>query len=172
MQHSRGEESATKRGEVIAFTGKALATAALNTIAVGVHAQTGLWACHMHRPALAYRYLATSREIAAVSGDRSLRARSLGALSYLFSSAPRGGQGGNPQHCLELLDEALGLAHHADPFTRGWLFTWRADQYATIGNLDSAQADVEACATVSTHAGQLCPAVRDLDDQLRLLSIS
>jgi hypothetical protein len=117
--------------------------AALNTIAVGVHAQAGLWACHMHRPTLAYRYLATSREVAAASGDRSLQACSLGALSYLFSSAPRGGQGGNPQHCLELLDEALDLAHHADPFTRGWLSIWRADQHATLKNLDEARADIE-----------------------------
>lgn len=118
--------------------------AALNTIAVGAHAQAGLWACHMHRSSLAYRYLATSRAVAAASGDRSLLARSLGALSYLFSSAPRGGQGGNPQHCLELLDEALDLAHHADPFTRGWLFTWRADQHTTLGNLSAARADLEA----------------------------
>ncbi|MGH3721957.1 MAG: hypothetical protein ACRDRI_24560 [Pseudonocardiaceae bacterium] len=118
--------------------------AALNTIAVGAHAQAGLWACHMRRPSLAYRYLATSREVAAVTGDRSLRARSLGALSYLFSSAPRGGQGGNPQHCLELLDEALELACHADPFTRGWLSTWRADQYTTLGDLSAARADLEA----------------------------
>ncbi|MDQ3760200.1 MAG: hypothetical protein M3460_00410 [Actinomycetota bacterium] len=118
--------------------------AALNTIAVGAHAQAGLWACHLHKPALAYRYLATGREVAAASGDRSLHARSLGALSYLFSSAPRGGQGGNPQHCLELLDEALDLARHADPFTRGWLATWRADQHATLGNLDAARADLHA----------------------------
>ncbi len=117
--------------------------ATLNTIAVGVHAQAGLWACHMHRPALAYRYLATSREVAAASGDRSLQARSLGALSYLFSSAPRGGQGGNPRHCLKLLDEALDLAHHAEPFTRGWLSIWRADQHATLGNMDAARADLE-----------------------------
>jgi hypothetical protein len=117
--------------------------AALVTVVVGVHAQAGLWACHLHRPSLAYRYLATSREVAAASSDRSLRARSLGALSYLFSSAPRGGQGGNPQHCLALLDEALELAHHADPFTRGWLLTWRADQHATLGNLSAARADVE-----------------------------
>jgi hypothetical protein len=117
--------------------------AALNTITVGVHAQAGLWACHMNRPTLAYRYLATSREVAAASGDRSLHARSLGALSYLYSSAPRGGCGGNPQHCLELLDEALDLARHADPFTRGWLSTWRADQHATLGNLGAAWTDIE-----------------------------
>ncbi|MGH3903863.1 MAG: hypothetical protein ACRDTE_06705, partial [Pseudonocardiaceae bacterium] len=118
--------------------------AALDVIVVGVHAQAGLWACHMHRPSVAYRYLATSREVAAASGDPALRARSLGALSYLFSSAPRGGEGGNPQHCLELLDEALYLARQADPFTRGWLHTWRADQHATLGNLSAARADLEA----------------------------
>jgi hypothetical protein len=104
--------------------------AALNPITVGVHAQAGLWACHMNQPSLAYRYLATSREVTAASGDRPLLARSLGALSYLFSSAPRGGHGGNPQHCLALLNEALDLARHSDPFTRGWLSTWRADQHA------------------------------------------
>ncbi|MGH3838331.1 MAG: helix-turn-helix domain-containing protein, partial [Pseudonocardiaceae bacterium] len=118
--------------------------AALNTIVVGVHAQAGLWACHMHRSSVAYRYLATSREVAAATGDPSLQARSLGALSYLFSSAPRGGRGGNPQRCLDLLDEALSLARQADPFTRGWLFTWRADQHATLGNLAAARADLEA----------------------------
>jgi len=89
--------------------------ALLSTIVVGVHAQAGLWACHMNRSALAYRYLATGREVAAASGDRSLLARALGALSYLFSSAPRGGQGGNPQHCLQLLDEAIGLARYPIP---------------------------------------------------------
>lgn len=117
--------------------------AALNTIVVGVHAQAGLWACHMHRPSVAYRYLATSREVAAATGDPPLHARALAALSYLFSSAPRGGRGGNPQHCLDLLDEALSLARRADPFTRGWLSTWRADQHATLGNLAAAQADVD-----------------------------
>jgi len=55
--------------------------AALNTIAVGAHAQAGLWACHMHRPSPAYRHLATSRAVAAASDDRPLLARSLGALS-------------------------------------------------------------------------------------------
>ncbi|MGH4022832.1 MAG: helix-turn-helix domain-containing protein, partial [Pseudonocardiaceae bacterium] len=105
--------------------------AVLNAIVVGVHAQVGLWACHMHRSSLAYRYLATGCEVAAAAHDRPLRARALGALSYLFSSAPRGGQGGNPRRSLELLDEALDLAVHADPFTRGWLATWRADQHAT-----------------------------------------
>jgi hypothetical protein len=117
--------------------------AALNTVVVGVHAQAGLWACHMHRPSVAYRYLATSREVAAAAGDPNLHARARGALSYLFSSAPRGGRGGNPQHCVNLLDEALSLARRADPFTRGWLSTWRADQHATLGNLAAAQADVE-----------------------------
>jgi transcriptional regulator with XRE-family HTH domain len=125
---------------------------ALNTVVVGVHAQAGLWACHMNRPSVAYRYLATSREVAAATGDPSLHARALGALSYLFSSAPRGGRGGNPQHCLNLLNGAISLARQADPFTRGWLFTWRADQHATLGNLAAAQADVavadaELCAT-------------------------
>lgn len=131
--------------------------AALNAIVVGVHAQAGLWACHMHRSSVAYRYLAISREVAAATGDPSLHARALGALSYLFSSAPRGGRGGNPQHCLDLLDEALSLAHRADPFTRGWLSTWRADQHATLGNLTAAQADVEAADAElsSTDSGQL-----------------
>jgi len=130
---------------------------ALSTVVVGVHSQAGLWACHMHRPSLACRYLATSREIAAATGDPLLHARSIGALSYLFSSAPRGGQGGNPQHCLELLDEALDLARQADPFTRGWLSTWRADQHATLGNLTAAQVDIDAAETElgSTNSGQL-----------------
>lgn len=131
--------------------------ATLNTVVVGVLAQAGLWACHMHRPSVAYRYLATSREVAAATGDLSLHARSLGALSYLFSSAPRGGRGGNPQHCLSLLDEALSLACRADPFTRGWLSTWRADQHATLGNLASAQVDVEVADAElgATDSGQL-----------------
>jgi len=130
---------------------------ALNAIVVGVHAQVGLWACHMHRSSLAYRYLATGCEVAAAAHDRLLRARALGALSYLFSSAPRGGQGGNPRRCLELLDEALDLAVHADPFTRGWLATWRADQHATLGDLSAAQVDVEAAdlGLGSANGGQL-----------------
>jgi hypothetical protein len=67
----------------------------------------------------------------------------LGALSYLYSSAPRGGHGGNPRRALALLDDALDMAHTADPFTRGWLATWRADQHATLGALAEAQADVD-----------------------------
>lgn len=131
--------------------------AGLSTIAVGVHAQAGLWACHLNRSGLAYRYLATGREVAAANGDRLLLACSLGALSYLFSSAPRGGQGGNPQHCLALLDEAIDLARHSDSFTRGWLSTWRADQHATLGNHRAAWADIEIAdvGLDSTHGGQL-----------------
>jgi hypothetical protein len=117
--------------------------AELVTVAVGVHAQVGLWACHMHRGSLAYRYLATAAEIAATVDDRPLRARTLGALSYLYSSAPRGGNGGQPRRALVLLDEALDLAEHADTFTQGWLATWRADQHATLGNLVPAHRDVE-----------------------------
>jgi transcriptional regulator with XRE-family HTH domain len=116
----------------------------LGAVAAGVHAQVGLWACHMHRPHLAYRYLSTARELARAAGDRGLRARTLGALSYLFSSAPRGGTGGRPDYALNLLDQALDLADTSDAFTKGWLATWRADQYATLGNLDAARADVDA----------------------------
>lgn len=128
--------------------------AALDTVTVGVHAQAGLWACHLNRPALAYRYLATGREVAAASGDRSLLARALGALSYLFSSAPRGGQGGNPRYCLELLDQAIELARHSDSFTRGWLSTWRADQHATLRNLAAARADLEVAERDLSRADQ------------------
>lgn len=109
---------------------------------VSVHAQVGLWACHADRPALASRYLATACEIAA-TGEPTLHARALGALSYLYSSAPRGGHGGNPQRALRLLDEALDITRRADPFTRGWLATWRADQHATLGHRDAARADID-----------------------------
>jgi transcriptional regulator with XRE-family HTH domain len=118
--------------------------AALNVFVVGIHAQVGLWACHMHRPSLAYRYLATACEVATGTHDRPLRARALGAFSYLFSSAPRGGYGGNSHRALELLDKALDLASRADGFTRGWLSTWRADQHATLGALTPARADIDA----------------------------
>jgi transcriptional regulator with XRE-family HTH domain len=118
--------------------------AKLGAVAAGVHAQVGLWACHMHRPHLAYRYLSTACELATGIGDRGLQARTRGALSYLFSSAPRGGTGGRPDRALSLLDQALDLAQDSDSFTKGWLATWRADQYATLGNLDAARADVDA----------------------------
>jgi DNA-binding XRE family transcriptional regulator len=116
----------------------------LVSLAVGVHAQVGLWACHLHRSPLAYPYLATAREIAATVNDRPLQARAQGALSYLYSSAPRGGQGGQPKRALALLDGALKLAVKADPFTRGWLAIWRADQHVTLGNLAAARADMAA----------------------------
>jgi transcriptional regulator with XRE-family HTH domain len=103
----------------------------LNVVAVGVHAQTGLWACHAGRWASAYRHLATACDIAATASQPSLHAQALGAFSYLFSSAPRGGQGGDPGRALALLDQALDQAVGADGFTRGWLSTWRADQHAT-----------------------------------------
>ncbi len=116
----------------------------LNVVVVGVHAQTGLWACHAGRWASAYRHLATACDIAAAASHPSLHAQALGAFSYLFSSAPRGGQGGEPARALALLDQALDQAASADGFTRGWLATWRADQHATLGNVRAALADVEA----------------------------
>lgn len=112
-------------------------------LVAGVNAQVGLWACHIGRWPLAYRSLATACDVAAGGSDRALRARSLGALSYLFSSAPRGGHGGDPARALSLLNEALELAAGADGFTRGWLATWRADQHATLGNLETARADID-----------------------------
>jgi transcriptional regulator with XRE-family HTH domain len=118
--------------------------AELGGIVAGVHAQIGLWACHLHRPAMAYRYLATACYVAEETRELALRARTLGAFSYLFSSAPRGGHGGDPRRAVILLTKALALASRADGFTVGWLATWRADQYATLGDLDAAQRDVEA----------------------------
>lgn len=115
----------------------------LGTMAAGVHAQIGLWSCHMHQPAMAYRYLSTACHIAEGLADFALQARTLGAFSYLFSSAPRGGHGGDPHRAISLLDRALLLASRADGFTRGWLATWRADQHATLGNVETAQRDVE-----------------------------
>ncbi|MQA25075.1 MAG: helix-turn-helix domain-containing protein [Micromonosporaceae bacterium] len=115
----------------------------LAAIAVGVHCQVGLWACHMHKPAVAYRHLATACDLAASTRDPALHARALGAFSYLFSSAPRGGTGGQPRRALALLDAALTRAERSDDFTKGWLATWRADQHATLGNLRAAAADIE-----------------------------
>ncbi len=118
--------------------------ARLTVVVVGVHAQTGLWACHAGRWASAYRQLATACDVAAAAHHPALHAQALGAFSYLFSSAPRGGRGGDPSRALALLDQALGQAAGADGFTRGWLATWRADQHATIGDVRAALADVEA----------------------------
>jgi transcriptional regulator with XRE-family HTH domain len=115
----------------------------LGGIVAGIHAQIGLWACHMHRPAMAYRYLATACQIADGTPDRALQARTLGAFSYYFSSAPRGGHGGDARRAVSLLTQALALAGRADAFTVGWLATWRADQHATLGNLNAAQRDIE-----------------------------
>lgn len=115
----------------------------LHVVAVGVHAQTGLWACHASRWAEAYRYLATACDLAACADNPPLHAQALGAFSYLFSSAPRGGRGGDPDRALELLDQAFDQAAGADAFTRGWLATWRADQHATLGDVGAALADAE-----------------------------
>ncbi|MGH8886231.1 MAG: helix-turn-helix domain-containing protein [Egibacteraceae bacterium] len=121
--------------------------ARLYVVAVGVHAQTGLWACHASRWTDAYRHLATACDLAACAGNPPLRAQALGAFSYLFSSAPRGGRGGDPDRALELLDQALDQAADADSFTRGWLATWRADQHATLGDVGAALADAETAHT-------------------------
>jgi DNA-binding XRE family transcriptional regulator len=114
---------------------------------VGLHCQVGLWACHAHRLPLARRYLAAACDLAAAA-DPPVRARALGALSYLHSSAPYGGVGGNPGRALDLLNHALSLAAEADAFTRGWLATWRADQHAALGDIAAAQADVELATTL------------------------
>jgi hypothetical protein len=45
-----------------------------------------------------------------------------------------------------MLNKALILAERADGFTKGWLATWRADQYATSGKLDNAWADIDLSA--------------------------
>lgn len=115
----------------------------LSGIVAGIHAQIGLWACHLHRPAVAYRYLATACQVADGTSDPTLQACTLGALSYLFSSAPRGGDGGDAQRALSLLTKAMALIGRADGFTVGWLATWRADQYATLGDLDAARRDID-----------------------------
>ncbi|MFL6072488.1 MAG: hypothetical protein ACJ73S_03730 [Mycobacteriales bacterium] len=115
----------------------------INAISVDVHAQIGLWACHMHQSALAHRYLSSACEIAAEGADQLRYACALGALSYLYSSAPRGGYGGRPRRALALLDKALDIAGRRDDFTCGWLATWRADQHATLGDLTQARRDVE-----------------------------
>ncbi|WP_034271161.1 helix-turn-helix domain-containing protein [Haloechinothrix halophila] len=115
----------------------------LAAIVTGVHAQIGLWACHLHRPALAYRYLSAACHISEGVSDQPLQARALGAFSYYFSSAPRGGHGGDPQRSLALLNKATALAQRADSFTTGWLATWRADQHATLGQISAAQRDLD-----------------------------
>jgi hypothetical protein len=115
----------------------------LYVVAVGVHAQIGLWSCHAGYGTDAYRQLTTACDLAVCAGNPVLHAQALGALSYLFSSAPRGGRGGNPKRALELLDQALDQAARGDAFTRGWLATWRADQHATLGDVDAAFADAE-----------------------------
>jgi hypothetical protein len=117
--------------------------AELGGIVAGIHAQVGLWACHVLRPATAYRYLATACQVVDGTSDRALQARALGAFSYYFSSAPRGGHGGDAQRAVALLTKALALAGGADGFTVGWLATWRADQFATLGDLHAAQQDIE-----------------------------
>lgn len=121
-------------------------------VVVDVHAQVGLWACHTGRLAMALKYLTLAVEVAASIGEPAVRARTLGALSYLYSSAPRGGQGGNPQRALSLLDGATALAGSVDAFTRGWLATWRADQHATLGDLARARADVEVAQACLANA--------------------
>ncbi|MBN1173423.1 MAG: hypothetical protein JXA67_14725 [Micromonosporaceae bacterium] len=124
------------------------ATAArLVPIVVGVHAQIGLWSCHADRLWLARRYLSIAHEVAMAAEGATLQAQAMGALSYLHSSAPRGGTGGNPHRTLALLDTALATATMADSFTRGWLATWRADQHATLGHLDQARRDVDFATT-------------------------
>lgn len=121
-------------------------SAEFSRLVVDVHAQVGLWACHANRSAHAQRYLATACEVAASTQDPVLHARALGALSYLYSSAPRGGAGGSPRRALDLLDTAVAMSAGADLFTRGWLATWRADQHATLDHLEEARADIELAA--------------------------
>lgn len=115
-------------------------------LVVGVHAQIGLWACHMNALSTARAYLAAASEYASRSGDRVLHACALGALSYLYSSAPRGGCGGEPHRALALLDQAIESLGQKCTFTTGWLRTWRADQYATMGEVLPAQRDLDAAA--------------------------
>lgn len=115
----------------------------LTTVAAAAHTEAGLVAFNAGQWPDAYRSLAVARALAEELGDPALHAQTLGAASYLYSSALRGGRGGDPGRAVELLDHALDLVPPSDGLVLAWLAGWRADQHATSGDADAAAADLE-----------------------------
>lgn len=115
----------------------------LTSVAAAAHTEAGLVAFNAGQWPDAYRALAVARALAEELGDPALHAQTLGAASYLYSSALRGGRGGDPGRAVELLDHALDIIPRSDGHVRAWLAGWRADQHATSGDADAAAADLE-----------------------------
>jgi len=116
----------------------------LEALVVGVNARAGLWAFFEGDLRAAQRYLLAAWGLAAASGDRGLLAQAITASSVLYSRLHAGGHGGEPQEAVALLGQAGELAVHADPHTRLWVATWRADEMVAAGDLQASQASADA----------------------------
>ncbi|MGH8931182.1 MAG: hypothetical protein ACRDZO_11310, partial [Egibacteraceae bacterium] len=86
----------------------------LSTVAIAAHTQSALVAYNAGQWTAAYGYVAIAQKLAEEIADPGLYAQTLGAASYLFSSALRGGRGGDPQRTRALLDQALDLAPQSE----------------------------------------------------------
>lgn len=125
----------------------------MSVVTIGAHMEAGLVAFNAGRWAEAYRYLAVARALAEEIHDRGLQAQALGASSYLFSSALRGGAGGEPTRAIALLERAADLAPKSDGLLRAWIAGWSADQRAALRDASGALADLEFADGVIGAAG-------------------
>lgn len=126
----------------------------LSAVAVSLCAQTGLLALHTATTSQARRYLALARDAAADSQDPTLSAQALGASSELHSPLTYGGNRGNPERAVTMLDQAIANMGKADGHTQGWLYLWRADAASDAEDIDTAWANVErAHQALATVAG-------------------
>jgi tetratricopeptide (TPR) repeat protein len=126
----------------------------LTAVAVAAYTEAGLVAFNAGQWPDAYRSVAVAKALAEDLDDPTLHAQTLGATSYLFSSALRGRQGGDPRRTVALLDQALDIAPQSDGLLRAWLAGWRADQHAASGDADAAAADLEMADRALDSPGQ------------------
>jgi hypothetical protein len=116
----------------------------LEALVVGVNARAGLWAFFEGDLRAAHKHLLAAWGLAAAGGEPGLLAQAMTASSVLYSGLHAGGGGGEPQEAVALLDQAGELAVYADPHTRLWVATWRADEVVAAGDLRASRASVDA----------------------------
>lgn len=114
-------------------------------VAVGVHAhcEAALLAFQLGDVTSARRQVTIARDIAEEARDLRLQARALGVSSMVYSSALRGGHGGDPERAADLLDQALALERHLDRCTRGWLAVCRGSEAIEAHDLETAKTWLE-----------------------------
>jgi hypothetical protein len=110
----------------------------LNSVTGGTAAMAGWLSYVLDRPGDARAYFTLARDVAQQADDAALLAHALGGLSLLYSSVPRGGDGGDTATALELAIEGERVAQRAPALTRSWLAARVAAEHAAGGDARSS----------------------------------